>query len=335
MTAPVARWLRRTAAIALGVLLAFSVRPPAAQAVDLPGLPSLNPADWAVEGVQAILKFFFGNSIEKIADVFVNLLLAVPHLSDPKRFPGLNAYHDYVMGAGWGLLALSFIFVCLQYWASSYTSSGAQQAAIGFTRVIGGIGLMLCFPIAFGLTSDAVNELTAGLIKNPYVGDNLGTLIEATFVGGITSGGGLSLLVGIAALVMAIVLLVVKVCITAVLAVLFVLSPLAIGLWPFEPVAWALRSLAQAMLVLLCFPVLWAACFGTFAVLTPAALAPGAAGGLGSALLTSVVGLACLIVAFKLPFAVLRIATGMGLVPSMSRALQTVHYGRGLAGMRA
>jgi hypothetical protein len=40
-------------------------------------------------------------------------------------------------------------------------------------------------------------------------------------------------------------------------------------------------------------------------------------------------------VAFKLPFAVLRIATGMGLVPSMSRALQTVHYGRGLAGMRA
>jgi hypothetical protein len=114
-----------------------------------------------------------------------------------------------------------------------------------------------------------------------------------------------------------------------------VLSPLAIRLWPFEPVAWALRTLLQAMLVLLCFPVLWAVSFGTFAVLSSEDLATGSVlDKLGQDLLTTIVGLACLIVAFKLPFAVLRMATGMGLVPSASRALQTVHYGRSLAGVR-
>ena len=83
------------------------------------------------------------------------------------------------------------------------------------------------------------------------------------------------MLVGIASIVMAIVLLVVKVIVTALLAVLFVLSPLAIALWPIEEFSWALRTLVQAILGLLAFPILWAACFGTFAVLSVDALFPG------------------------------------------------------------
>ena len=86
------------------------------------------------------------------------------------------------------------------------------------------------------------------------------------------------MLVGIAAIVMAIVLLVVKVIVMALLAVLFVLSPLAIALWPIEEFSWALRSLVQAMLGLLVFPILWAVCFGTFAVLSVDALFPGDSG---------------------------------------------------------
>lgn len=77
---------RRRRQLALGglgavFLLAASAPSVSAQIgpIPLPGLPSLDPADWAVKGVQAILKFFFGTSMEEISSVFVNLLPAVPH----------------------------------------------------------------------------------------------------------------------------------------------------------------------------------------------------------------------------------------------------------------
>ena len=71
------------------------------------------------------------------------------------------------------------------------------------------------------------------------------------------------------AAVMALALILVKITITALLAVLYVLSPLAIGLWPVEQLSWLLRTLLQVAFVALIFPVLWAACFAVFAVLTP------------------------------------------------------------------
>jgi hypothetical protein len=210
------RWL---ALGGLGAVLLLAASAPSASAqigpIPLPGLPSLDPTDWAVKAVQAILKFFFGTSMEEIASVFVNLLLAVPPLADSTRFAELNAYRDYVMGAGWGLLSLSFIAACLSYWAASYTTSGAQEAARGFARTLGAIGLMLCFPIAFGVLSDAVNALTAGLIANDLIANDLGDLVRQTLTAGLATGGGLGLLVGVAALVIAIALLIVKVRVTS------------------------------------------------------------------------------------------------------------------------
>jgi len=141
------------------------------------------------------------------------------------------------------------------------------------------------------------------------------------------------MLVGSAAVVMAIVLLVIKVIVMALLATLYVLSPLAIALWPVEELGWALRSLVQAILGLLVFPILWAACFGTFAVLSIDALFPADSRDfLTSALLAPLVTLASLIIAFRLPFVVLRQAMNAGLAPSVGRSMQNVHYARSLAG---
>jgi hypothetical protein len=133
---------------------------------------------------------------------------------------------------------------------------------------------------------------------------------------------------------MALILLVVKVIVTALLAVLFVLSPLAIALWPIEELSWGLRTLVQAMVGLLVFPVLWAVCFGTFAVLGNDALFPGNNGDVINSVLAPLITLASLIIAFRLPFAVLSQAMKAGISPGIGRGvtqMRNAGYVRDLA----
>jgi hypothetical protein len=318
------------------VLVGSLSAPENAQAIGLPGLPglpSLNPADWAVDAFKAILKFIFGDQLKKLGEEIVNLLLAVPLLTDTKKFPSLNQYRDYVTGGAWGILGLSFVVASIRYWLSSYSGNGAYEALMGFARTVGAIAMLLAFPIAFDQLSRFVNAFTAALITNPIVGDNLGKGLVVTLTGALGTSGGIGMLVGIAAIVMAIVLLVIKVIVMTLLAVLFVLSPLAIALWPVEELSWALRSLIQAILGLLVFPILWAVCFGTFAVLSVDALFPADSRDfLTGTLLSPLVTLAALIIAFRLPFVVLRQAMNAGIAPSINRAMQTAHYGRSLVG---
>ena len=296
------------------------------------GLPSLDPAQWAVDGFKAILKFIFGDQLKQLAQHLVNLLLAVPLLTDTSKFPSLNEYRAYVTGGAWGILGLSFVVASMRYWLSSYSGSGAYEALMGFTRTVGAIAMLLAFPIVFDQLCRFVNAFTAALIVNPIVGHNLGKGLVATLTGALGTGGGIGMLVGLAAIVMAIVLLVIKVIVTALLAVLFVLSPLAIALWPIEELGWALRSLIQAMLGLLVFPILWAACFGTFAVLSVDTLFGASNGDLINTVLSPLFTLAALIIAFRLPFVVLRQAMNAGIAPSMNRAMQSAHYARSLIG---
>src|SRR3954465_9401247 len=192
---------------------------------------------------------------------------------------------------------------------------------MGFARTVGAIAMLLAFSIVFDELCRFVNAFTVALIDNPIVGGHLGQGLTMTLAGAPGSQGGLPMLVGSAAVVMAIVLLVIKVIVMALLAVLYVLSPLAIALWPVEELGWALRSLIQAMLGLLVFPILWAACFGTFAVLSIDALFPSDLGDAINSLLSPLVPLASLIIGFRLPFVVLRQAMNAGLAPSVGRAM--------------
>jgi hypothetical protein len=98
---------------------------------------------------------------------------------------------------------------------------------------------------------------------------------------------------------------------------LFVASPLAISLWPIEEMSWMLRSLIQAMLALLMFPVVWALCFGTFAVLNTDALFPGKQAELIDKITAPLVVLAVLIIAFRLPFKFLDMAGQAGVSPGI------------------
>jgi hypothetical protein len=315
------------------VLVGALASPQSATALPLPspadllpggGLPGLDPSSWVVDGFKAILQFIFGDQLDELGSHLVNLLLSVPLLTDASAFPRLNDYREYVTGGAWGLLALSFVIASLRYWLSSYSGSGAYEALMGFTRTVGAIAMLLLFPIVFDQISRAVNAFTAALVVNPVVGDGLGKGMAGTISDAPFAGGGIAMLIGIAAVVMAIVLLVVKVIVTALLAVLFVASPLAIALWPIEELSWALRSLLQAIVGLLVFPILWAVCFGTFAVLSTDSLFPGDNGDAVNAVLSPLIALAALIIAFRLPFAVLSQALKAGISPGVNRGVTTI-----------
>jgi hypothetical protein len=315
-------------ACALVLLVAGSLAAPE-PAVALPNpldilpnsLPSLDPTQWVVDGFKAILRFIFGDQLDELGRHLVNLLLSLPLLTDNRAFPELNNYRAYVTGGAWGILGLSFVVASLRYWLSSYSGSGAYEALTGFVRTAGAIAILLVFPIAFDQIARAVNVFTSALVDNPIVGDGLGKGLVGTLSTAPLAGGGIAMLIGIAAIVMALILLVVKVIVTALLAVLFVASPLAIALWPIEELSWAMRSLVQAMVGLLVFPILWAVCFGTFAVLSTDSLFPGDNGDVINSVLAPLITLAALVIAFRLPFAVLGQAMKSGISPGINRGV--------------
>lgn len=300
--------MKRQALLAatLVTLLALAAPAPA----DAFSLPSLNPVDYMIDGFKALIGFIFGD-IDTLGHHLVNLLLAVPILTDHGNFPRLNEYRSYLQTGMWGILPLGLVIASLRYWMSA--GQGAYDGLMGFIRTAGAVAILLAFPVAFDGVSRAVNAFTSASITTPIVGHGLSQGLVGTLSTAPLAGGGITMLIGIAAMCMALILLVVKVIVTSLLAVLFVLSPLAIAVWPIEELSWALKTLMAAIGALLMFPVLWAVSFGTFAVLNADALFPGDHGDILASVLSPLIALASLIIAFRLPFAVLNQAMGASL----------------------
>ena len=329
-------WLRRPGMLAIGALVLFATalgglsQPEDAQAV---GLPDLNPAHWAVKGFVAILIFLFGDELRHLAGGLLDFLLRTPDVTDRSvrgGFAQLNRLLRHRPGRRLGV-AVAVVHRCgrCSTGRAPTPPTGPTPRPAPSAARSAAIGMLVSLPVALHLVIGAMNALTDGLIHNSVVGRRLGHDARRPRSRVGLSNGGLALFVGVAALVAVLLLLITKIVTAALLAVLYILAPLAIGLWPFEPLAWALKTLASAALALLVFPVVWAASFGVFAVCSSSSLAAGV--DLGAGLLTSIVGLTALIIAFKLPFAVLRLGMGAGLLPSASRGLQTMYYARSAA----
>lgn len=331
---------RRAVASALAVVLAAALAAPATASASILPNPldlvpdALDPAHYIVEGFKALISWIFGDTIDELGHNLVGLLLAVPILTDKADFPRLNEYRGYVTGGAWGILGLSLVISSLRYWLSSFSGAGAYEALQGLIRTGGAICMLLAFPVAFDQIARAVNAMTAALVTTPIVAHGLEHGIAGTLVNANLIGGGIAMLITIAALIAALILLVVKVVVTALLAVLFVASPLAIVLWPVEETSFLLKTLVSAMLALLAFPVVWALCFGTFAVLSPDALFPGRHGDLVTSVLSPLITLASLIIAFRLPFALLSAAQLSGLAPRARHGTTVVQHVRNVTTTR-
>ena len=288
------------------------------------GIPGLDPSQWVVDGFKALLEWIFGDKLDDLGKNLVKLLLALPLITDTKAFPDLNEYRGYVTGGAWGILGLSFVVATVRYWLSGYSGNGAYEALTGFVKTVVAIAILLMFPIVFDQVLRFANAMTAALIDPPVVERGLSKGMVGTISTAPITDGGMQMLLAIVAIVLAMVLLVVKVIITALMAVLFVASPLAIALYPIEEAAWLMRTLLQSLAALAMFPILWAVSFATFAVLNTDAMFPGGNGDLMTSILSPLIVLASLVIAFKLPFAVLQQAMNAGISPGMNRGITVI-----------
>ena len=108
-----------------------------------------------------------------------------------------------------------------------------------------------------------------------------------------------------------------KTLMAAALAVLYLGAPLAIVVAPIDELAWLSRAALQSAVAILLWPVLTALCFAAFALLSTDAVATGGGSGVLGQLTRSLAGLAALIVAWRLPLAVLRQGLVSSSVPAM------------------
>ncbi len=233
---------------------------------------------------EKIMSGLFGRIQGEITQALVSWIVAIPNF-DP------SAQQQYVAGpahsnidaarqatsmlALGGLSAVMTLSV-IRYWISGLSMRGAGgiEAFEGFSRTIFAVGLILLWPEGFRLFVALVNSATHTLLEWPSVKDSISGLWGWTTV--LTAGAfslaapvavviTIIIFVGFALLLLALVLM--KIMLTAGTALIYVLMPLALVLWPLPELAWIARLTARAFVVCLLIPLTWSVIFITFGAL--------------------------------------------------------------------
>ena len=330
-------WLCRPRAAALviaaAVLVVGSLSAPApAQAIDLFPIDDIagnvagsalhfagdQVAGAAVAALLGVIKFFVGDLDRELGRQLVHFLLGVNDFTNPS-YRALNTYAGYVQAIAWGLLGLVFTAATLRYWLAGFAGAGAHDALQALGRCAGAAAALVALAPAWHLATIAVNRLTYALISGPGVGDQadkvfVGALSVQVVPGAAAPFAGIVL---VGSLIAAVALLITKTLMAAALAVLYLGAPLAIVVAPIDELAWLSRAALQSAVAILLWPVLTALCFAAFALLSTDAVATGGGSGVLGQLTRSLAGLAALIVAWRLPLAVLRQGLVSSSVPAM------------------
>lgn len=241
--------------------------------------------NWVFE---TIMWGIFGRINAKITQDLISWLVAIPNFDPSSGGANVWDYERFVAGraqssidrarlattmiALGGLGAVMTLSV-IRYWLSGLTmrGSGGMEAFEGLSRSVFAVGLILLWPDAFRVVVALVNSATHTLVTWPSTGDNLALLLgEVNLVRsmlGINGPVGLivTILIYVGMALMMLMLVVMKIFLTAGTSVLYVLMPLAIVLWPLPETSWVANVTARAWVVCMLVPLVWAVVFMTFA----------------------------------------------------------------------
>ncbi len=293
--------------------------------IDL-GLP--DPTDLVEKVFEFLFETFFGLPAKATQDT-IDWLLVAPVYTDTGEYGDLNRFRASIEIAAWALFSLVFTVSAVRYYASGFTSAGSYEAVESLTRGALAAGALALYPEVFGTLTTAANYLTYGIVHDPTVGTGLTKVLAGATVGHFVPLG-IGTIASVVAIVILLILVVTKIVISTVLALLFVAWPLAIALWPLPETAWLARTVLQTFIGVLLWPVIWALCFGLFAVIGPSAFSSG--GSFGTKVVAPWISVAALYVSFKAPQLLARQAMLSGLMPSPgATAMRGMVYGRSAA----
>lgn len=323
------RHLVTVGALGALVLMCLTAAPAAAQtplALDVPfdlGIP--DPTDLVEKVFEFFFTTFFGLPAKATRDT-IEWLLAAPVYTDTGAFADLNRFRGNIEVAAWALFSLVFTVSAVRYYASGFTSAGSYEAVESLTRGALAAGALALYPEVFGAMTTAANYLTYGILHDPTVGSGLTKVLAGATVAHFTPLG-IGTIASVVAVVILLILVVTKIVLSTILALLFVAGPLTIALWPLPETSWLARTVLQTLIGVLLWPVVWALCFGLFAVIGASALAPG--GSFGTKVVAPWTAVAALYVSFKAPQLLARQAMLSGLMPSPGgTAMRGMVYGR-------
>ncbi|RKQ90497.1 hypothetical protein C8N24_0302 [Solirubrobacter pauli] len=296
------------------------------------GLFGVDISDLVGDVVKGVFDVLVPDFASKWATQLVAWMVAVPDVSNTKTFPELNAFQQQLLAVGFGLVGIGFVAAALQYLAAGIT--GRMNAVDAFQRSAVACGMLVFYPKLMGLATVGTNLLTDAIVTAPRITKGIDTMLGAAFVLAVATGGfSVGMAVGAAAACLWFLagIFVMKIAITAAMAILLLSGGIVLGLHAFAPLSWLPRLWSSVLVAVHAIPIAWALIFAAAALLTSDSLIFNQ--GLGASLEAAVkpfVAVACLYLAYKAPAFLLAAARTMGV--NMTGLAPAMGGGRGGGG---
>jgi hypothetical protein len=281
------------------------------------GIFGFDVGELVEDAVRALVDLVVPDFGSQWVSSLVTWLVALPPVTG-SAFPSLNQYAGQLTAVGFGLLGACFLGGLLQLWAGG--ASGATGAE-AIRRAAIGAGALATYTTVLQSLLLGVNILTAEMIRHPLVVDGLDKAFgESLTVAAVTGGVSLGLAIGAALAVLYFVaaLFVLKIGLTALLAVSVVAGALVWGVYPLPQAQWLARAWLSGLVAAIAVPIAWACMFASAALLARDTLV-FEGGGQFNAPLGETLGylvkpfaaVACFWIAYRAPYFLLGAARGM------------------------
>ena len=288
----------------------------------------------AVKAFEAIIKALFTPLAKFVTVALIGWLTAIPNFAQ-----GHVAQLEHTVAAiCGGVLGAVATMSVIRYWLAGFAGGGDSgfSALEGLVRTVGAALFIAIWPWLFQRAIGLANLLSSSLLGSGSTVHDVAKLLEAGLAGtavGSLSGIGLFLgiAIAIAASLLFLGLLLLKIVVSVSTILLFVGMPFAAVLWPITP--WIARLVGRAFAVCLAVPVLWALSFAAAAALTVDTLTLNqltfSANGVLNTLLSPLVAIVLLYMMLKLPIHLSRVAMLGGVAIGGGFASRAVSYAAG------
>ena len=264
----------------------------------------------AVGAFEAIVSHLFAPVAKFVNVALIGWLIAVPELTQGN----VRELQSTVCAMGAAALGAVATISVARFWLAGLAGGAGSgfEALEGLARTVGAALFLVLWPWLFDTGVGLTNLFTRSLMGAGSVTDDSARLLAvglgaAAGLGGTNVGAFVMIVIAVAASLLFLGLLVVKLVLGVSTVLVFVAMPAAVVLWPIPACAWLARLCARAYAVCLLVPVCWALCFAATAAVGVNALAPRGAGGV-DALIEPLVAIVLLYVTVTLPRSLARVA---------------------------
>ena len=265
-------------------------------------------AKLAVGAFEAIIRALFAPIAKFITTQLIGWVITVPNLTQGN----VSRLEQTVEAMGGGLLGAVATISTVRYWAAGFAGGGDSGFAAleGLVRTVAAALFLASWPWLFDSGVHLTNLFTGSLMGSATVVDQTARLLAAGLGAGIALsftpiGLFCNIAMAVAASLLFLGLLLLKVVVSASTILVFVGMPLAAVAWPVVP--WVARAAMRAFAVCLLVPALWALCFAAGGAAMLNAISFNAPSAL-NALLQPLVAIVLLYVMLKLPVHLARVA---------------------------